>query len=64
LKDLLGSKILPDYEEPRTGDVRHSLGDIQRGKQLLNYAPRVEMREGLAKTVAYFKSKRKEMLRR
>jgi nucleoside-diphosphate-sugar epimerase len=64
MKDLLGSKVLPDYEEPRTGDVRHSLGDIQRGKQLLNYAPRVEMREGLAKTVAYFMTQRKERLKR
>ena len=64
LKDVLGSKVLPDYEEPRTGEVRHSLGDIQRGKQLLNYAPRVEMREGLEKTVGYFMTKRKEMLKR
>jgi nucleoside-diphosphate-sugar epimerase len=64
LKNVLGSKILPDHEEPRIGDVRHSLGDIQRGKHLLDYAPRVEMKEGLEKTVAYLMAKREEALRR
>ncbi len=60
LGEVLGSKILPDYQGTRAGDIRHSLGDIQRGKQLIRYAPQVEIKTGLEKTVAYFMSQRKE----
>lgn len=54
LQDIIGSHVSPLYEEPRKGDVRHSLADIQRGKAILNYDPRVGIEEGLRKTVEYF----------
>ena len=57
LKEILGSKVSPIYEEPREGDVKHSLADIRKGKQFLNYDPRVEIKAGLAKTVEYFRKK-------
>ena len=60
LGEVLGSKISPDYQKPRAGDIRHSFGDIQRGRQLIHYAPRVEIKAGLEKTVAYFMAQRKE----
>lgn len=55
LQDILDSKISPVYQEPRKGDVRHSLADISRGGKVLNYAPKVEIEIGLKKTVEYFK---------
>ncbi len=54
LKEIVGSKVSPSYEEPRKGDVRHSLADIQKGKKILNYEPEVEIKVGLKKTVEYF----------
>ena len=54
LKEIVGSKVSPSYEEPRKGDVRHSLADIQKGKKILNYEPEVEIEVGLKKTVEYF----------
>jgi len=54
LLDLLGSKVSPIYRGPRSGDIKHSFGDIQKGKQLLNYAPRVDIKTGLEKTIVYF----------
>lgn len=58
LKEILRSKVSPVYEKPRKGDVRHSLAEIRRGKQLLGYEPRVGMEAGLKKTVEYFQRRR------
>ena len=55
LKDILGSAQSPIYEEPRKGDVRHSLADIRKGKEVINYAPTIEIEIGLKKTVDFFK---------
>jgi len=55
LQDIIGSHVSSHYEEPRKGDVRHSLADIKRVKTILNYDPRVGIEEGLRKTVEYFK---------
>jgi len=58
LQDIIGLHVSPSYEEPRTGDVRHSLADIQRAKTVLNYDPKVRIEEGLRKTVEYFQKQR------
>ena len=55
LQDIIGSHVSPLYEEPRKGDVMHSLADIKRGKAILNYDPRVGIEEGLRRTVEFFK---------
>ena len=55
LKKILGSKILPVYEEARKGDVKDSLADISQGKKILNYEPKVDIEVGLRKTVEFFK---------
>ena len=54
LKEIVGSKISPVYEEPRKGDVKHSLADINKGKKILNYDPQVGIEMGLKKTVEFF----------
>ena len=54
LKEIVGSKVSPIYEEPRKGDVKHSLAEIRKGKQFLNYEPKVDIEAGLKKTVEYF----------
>ena len=54
LRKILGSKLSPVYEEPRKGDVRHSLADIRKGKEILNYEPKVGIELGLKKTVEFF----------
>src|SRR4029453_17151512 len=40
-----------DYQEPRTGDVKHSLADITRARELLGFEPRVGLRPGLQLTI-------------
>jgi nucleoside-diphosphate-sugar epimerase len=57
LRRLLGADLPAVYEEPRKGDVRHSLADIERARRMLNYDPRVGIEIGLEKTIGYFKTK-------
>jgi UDP-glucose 4-epimerase len=54
LKEILGSTISPLHQEPRKGDVRHSLADIRKGKEILNYVPKVDIEVGLRRTLEYF----------
>jgi len=58
LQEIIGSKVSPLYEEPRKGDVKHSLADIRKGKRFLNYEPKIEIEAGLKKTVEYSQNKR------
>jgi nucleoside-diphosphate-sugar epimerase len=55
LNKLMGKSITPVFAEARPGDVKHSRADIGRARQLLNYAPRVSLEEGLAHTLEWFR---------
>ncbi len=56
LSEITGYKGKPNYAEPRTGDVRNSLADISRARELLGYVPLVDFREGIRRTVEWYKS--------
>jgi nucleoside-diphosphate-sugar epimerase len=59
LKELTGKQdVTADYLEPRVGDVRHSLADNTMARELLGYESKVDLREGLRRTIDWFKSKR------
>src|ERR1035441_7655867 len=44
---LTGYNGKPAYAEPRSGDIKHSLADISRARDLLGYVPNVDFREGI-----------------
>lgn len=56
LLNLSSSNVAPIYAAPRPGDVRHSLADTSKARNLLSYEPKTDFRDGLAKTVEWFKS--------
>jgi nucleoside-diphosphate-sugar epimerase len=59
LKNLTGnSDVTADYKDPRPGDVKHSLADITRARDLLGFEPQVDLREGLARTIDWWKKSR------
>jgi len=59
LKDLTGKHdVEAEYLEPRVGDVRHSLADISMARELLAYESKVDLREGLQRTIDWWKSSR------
>ena len=56
LKDLTGYEGKPAYADGRAGDIKDSLADISRAKMLLGYEPKVDFREGLRRTVEWYKT--------
>lgn len=56
LSELTGYKGKPAYAETRTGDVRNSLADIGRARELLGYVPLVDFREGIRRTAEWYKT--------
>jgi nucleoside-diphosphate-sugar epimerase len=59
LKDLTGKQdVTAEYLEPRVGDVRHSLADITMARELLGYESKVDLREGLQRTIDWWKTSR------
>ena len=55
LKELTGFSGSPLYEAARTGDIRDSLADIGLARELLGYEPAVDFREGLRRTVEWYR---------
>ena len=55
INEILGKNVEPRFEPDRAGDVKHSLAGIEKAKELLGYSVRVGFKEGLEKTVEFFR---------
>lgn len=55
LCELTGYGGRAAYGEPRSGDILHSLADIRLARELLGYQPRTDFREGLRRTVEWYR---------
>ena len=53
--ELLEVDREPLYAPPRAGDVRHSQASLERAERLLGYRPQVDWREGLERTLAWYR---------
>ena len=53
---MLGAAPKVNNDPPRIGDVRDSLADISRAKELIGYEPKVRWEDGIAPTVAYLRA--------
>jgi nucleoside-diphosphate-sugar epimerase len=59
LKQLTGRMdVTAEYREPRVGDVRHSLADISVAREVLGYESKVDLRQGLQRTLDWWKTSR------
>jgi len=56
LAQLTGRELDPVYGSARPGDVKHSLADISKAEQELGYRPRVDLEEGLRRTLAFYEA--------
>ena len=52
---IVGKKIPPVHEPPRTGDIKFSLADISKAKKVLGYEGRIKFAQGLERTIAWYK---------
>jgi UDP-glucose 4-epimerase len=56
LNELTHQSLPTVFGPPRAGDVLHSHADISRARELLGYAPTVDVREGLRRTLEWYKA--------
>ena len=57
INEITGKKVEPVFCPDRAGDVRNSCADISRARELLGFEPLVDFREGLRRTVEWYKGK-------
>jgi UDP-N-acetylglucosamine 4-epimerase len=50
----MGTDIKPNYGPEKKGDVKHSLADITKAREILKYEVLIDFDEGLRKTVEWF----------
>ena len=50
--DLFGKNFKPIYKEKREGDIKDSYADISKAKNLLNFEPKIDLREGLKEIIS------------
>jgi UDP-glucose 4-epimerase len=58
LGELLGRTLEVEHLEPRPGDVRHSQADSTRLQELFPDVEAIELRDGLAQTIEWFRELR------
>ena len=51
-KDINNIAIL--YQDNRAGDIPHSLADIQKAKNLLNYNPQYSLKQGIEESIVWY----------
>ncbi|MFQ6106373.1 MAG: SDR family oxidoreductase [Thermoplasmata archaeon] len=56
LGQIFGRDIDPVFEDHRPGDVRHSVADITKAKELLGFTPRIHLANGLQRTVDHLRA--------
>ncbi len=55
IAEELGSDLTPDYRDARVGDVRDSVADISAAKAGFGYDPAINVREGLHKSIGWYR---------
>ena len=54
ISDILGKKIVPIYEDPRTGDIKCSYASIEKAKEILGYDGIICFDDGINRTMECF----------
>ncbi|MDD4239000.1 MAG: SDR family oxidoreductase [Desulfotomaculaceae bacterium] len=57
MKELINSPLEPEYCPVRPGDITHSYLANNRAREVLNWSPRISLKEGLRQTLAYYQVK-------
>ena len=57
MAEHLGSELAPEHLPERAGDVRHSLASLDRARELLGYEPAVHWKDGLGRTIDWYRAR-------
>jgi nucleoside-diphosphate-sugar epimerase len=53
LEQVMGKEALLDHQRAQPGDVRHTLSDTTKARQVLGFAPQVDLEQGLRAEAAW-----------
>ena len=53
--EVAGCSLSANHGPNRNGDIPHSLADVGKAKELLGYKGEILLKEGLEKTLPYYK---------
>ncbi len=53
INSILNLDIKPEFDEPRSGDIKHSYASIDRAKKVLGYNPNYSLKKGLEELLEY-----------
>jgi len=56
--ELAKSSLRPIFKSPRAGDIKHSLADISKAREKLDYEPKYTLEMGLKEVYAWLKKER------
>jgi len=62
LHQISGIPVKVTFETKQHGDVRHTFADTQRAQELIDYYPRVSLRDGLTREFNYVQSQYKQVV--
>lgn len=54
LNVIFDSNLEPEYLPAKSGEVKHSLADVNKAKELLGFEPKVSVNEGLRRTCEWY----------
>lgn len=58
LNRILNKKIEPAHDDPRHGDIKHSVADISKARKMLKYEPTLSFSDGLKETVRWYRERK------
>lgn len=56
LNNILSSRLIPEFQPPRPGDIQNSCADIAAARAAFSYSPLISVPEGLQRTAAWLQS--------
>jgi nucleoside-diphosphate-sugar epimerase len=56
IEAITGKKAKPEYVEAQRGDVRDTLADASKTREVLNWQPQVRIEEGLKRYISWFQN--------
>jgi len=58
IAEIMGVEAKVEYQATRKGDVMHSLASIEKAGDLMGYEPGVGLRDGLSRTIEWYRENR------
>ena len=57
INEVLGKNLSPIYKKAKSGDIKHSVLDNTKAKNILDWSPNNNLKEGLIKTINHYRKR-------